>query len=180
MGFVAIVYEATLNSVVFTREPWLDYPDKLWKISIYRGVARVGMFMIWNGLYFFALRVEAGSNSLARTWFMTGLAAVCVLSMFVESFVMLSDHTLTSFGESWLPVKPLEGEPEPRGNPRRRLLQPLIYRTRSTAVTVRKFADFWFKEMDKFFGLTIFVFIFCLSLLPIATYANSVDLERNL
>ena len=42
---------------------------------------------------------------------MTGLAAVCVLSMFVESFVMLSDHTLTSFGESWLPVKPLEGEP---------------------------------------------------------------------
>jgi len=137
MGFVAIVYEATLNSVVFTREPWLDYPDKLWKISIYRGVARVGMFMIWNGLYFFALHVETGSNSLARTWFMTGLAAVCVLSMFVESFVMLSDHTLTSFGESWLPVKPLEGEPEPRGNPRRRLLQPFIYRTRSTAVTVR-------------------------------------------
>ena len=110
MGFVAIVYEATLNSVVFTREPWLDYPDKLWKISIYRGVARVGMFMIWNGLYFLALHGN-GSNSLARTWFMTGLAAVCVLSMFVESFVMLSDHTLTSFGESWLPVKPLEGEP---------------------------------------------------------------------
>ena len=59
MGFVAIVYEATLNSVVFTREPWLDYPDKLWKISIYRGVARVGMFMIWNGLYFLRY-VESG------------------------------------------------------------------------------------------------------------------------
>lgn len=169
MGFVAIVYEATLNSVVFKREPWLDYPDKLWKISIYRGVARVGMFIIWNGLYFFALHVDTGSNSLARTWFMTGLAAACVLSMFLESFVMLSDDTLTSFGESWLPVKPLDGEPEPRGNAARRLLQPFIYRTRSTAVTARKFADFWFKEMDKFFGLTIFVFIFCLSLLPVAT-----------
>ena len=33
----------------------------------------------------------------------------------------------------------------------------------------RGFSDFWYKEMDKLFGLIIFTIVFCMSLLPVAT-----------
>jgi hypothetical protein len=169
MGFVVFLYTSAMNSVVFARDAWLQFPDKLWKISVYRGLVRLGLFLVWNGLYFFALHVETGSNSLFRTWFMTGLGAWCVVAIFIEACSFVSDKSIITFGESWLPMKTVDGEPEPRGNGVRRALQPFVYRARRGLAAARGFSDFWYKEMDKFFGLIIFTILFFMSLLPVAT-----------
>jgi hypothetical protein len=169
MGFVVFLYTSAMNSVVFARDAWLQFPDKLWKISVYRGLVRLGLFLVWNGLYFFALHVETGSNSLFRTWFMTGLGAWCVVAIFIEACSFVSDKSIITFGESWLPMKTVDGEPDPRGNGVRRALQPFVYRARRGLAAARGFSDFWYKEMDKFFGLIIFTILFFMSLLPVAT-----------
>ena len=81
----------------------------------------------------------------------------------------MSDKSIITFGESWLPMKTVDGEPEPRGNGVRRALQPFVYRARRGLAAARGFSDFWYKEMDKFFGLIIFTILFFMSLLPVAT-----------
>jgi len=167
MGVIVMLYTATLRTSVFTREPWLKFPDKLWKISVYRGFVRLGLFLVWNGLYFFALHVETGTNSVFRTYFMTTLATICFTSVVVEGCALVGDKTIESFGEQWLPIVPAEGEPEPKSNRWRNAIRPLIFRSRRGFAYARVFGDFWYKEMDKVVGLLIFTMLFCLSLLPI-------------
>jgi len=167
MSAIVLLYTATLKTTVFSRELWLKFPDKLWKISVYRGLVRVGLFMIWNGLYFFALHVETGTNSVFRTYFMTMLATVCFVSIFVEGCSLVGDYAISSFGESWLPIAIAEGEPEPKSNVWRKRVRPLVYNARSGFAAARAFGDFWYKEMDKLNGVLIFTMLFCLSLLPV-------------
>lgn len=167
MGVIVILYTATLRTSVFTREPWLKFPDKLWKISVYRGFVRIGLFLVWNGLYFFALHVETGTNSVFRTYFMTTLATICFMSVVVEGCALVGDKAIESFGEQWLPIVPDEGEPEPKSNRWRNAIRPLIFRSRRGFAYARVIGDFWYKEMDKVVGLLIFTMLFCLSLLPI-------------
>jgi hypothetical protein len=81
----------------------------------------------------------------------------------------VSDSSIISFGESWLPIKTVDGETEPRGNGIRHVLQPFVYRARNGLATARGLSDFWYKEMDKLLGLIIFSAMFCMSLLPVAT-----------
>ena len=173
-AFVAFLYSYSLNSVVFDREPWLQFPDKLWKISVYRGCARLGLFLIWNGLYFFVLHVDSGSNSVRRTWFMTGLGSIAIIAICIEACVLLSDRSLTTFGERWLPIKTVDGEPEPRGNQVRRMVSPIVFGIRHGLVVARSFADFWYKELDKLMGVLIFSMISVLSLLPVATMQTAL------
>lgn len=167
MSLILALYTATLKTVVFSREAWLKFPDKLWKISVYRGLARIGLFMIWTGFYFYALHVETGSNTVFRTYFMTTLASVCFIAIIIEGCSLISDASLVSFGESWLPIEPTDGNPEPSSNVWRRRIRPIVYNARSGFSNARAFADFWYKEMDKFAGLLIFIMLFALSLLPI-------------
>jgi len=173
-SFVAFLYSYILNSSAFDREPWLQFPDKLWKISVYRGFARLGIFLIWNGLYFFVLHADSGTNSVSRTWFMTGLGSIAVVAMFIEACVLLSDRSLNTFGEHWLPIKTVDGEPEPRSNQARRLATPIVFSIRHGLVLARAFADFWYKELDKLMGILIFAMISLLSLLPVATMQTAL------
>ena len=159
MAFTATLYAMALSSDVFSRERWLEFPNQLWKISVYRGLVRFGTFMVWNGLYFFALHQEGGSNTLERTWFMTTLGACCAISIVVEAWLLLSDKTVTSFGESMLT----------KGEESAFWRRAFVYRTRALLSHARGIADFWFKELDKLMGFMIFTILTLLSLLPVAT-----------
>ena len=173
-GSVAFLYMYAMNSVFFVREPWLKFPDKLWKISFYRGLVRLGLFLIWNGLYFYALHVDTGNYSMRRTWFMTGLGSTAVTSLIIEACVMLSDRTVTSFGERFLPIQTADGEAEPRLNALRRIASPFVYGARRKLLQARDAADFWYKELDKLMGCIIFMMISILSLFPVTTMQTAL------
>jgi len=159
MTFTCTLYGMALSSEVFSRERWLEFPNQLWKISVYRGLVRFGTFMVWNGLYFFALHQEGGSNTPERTWFMTTLSACCAISIAIEALSLLSDKTVTSFGESML----TNGEESSFWR------RSFVYRSRALLSHARSVADFWFKELDKLMGFMIFTLLTLLSLLPVAT-----------
>ena len=87
---------------------------------------------------------------------------------------MIGDRDVDHVGGRFMPLPdPEEGEPPPR-TWKHRLVVPAVTATRSWLGRLRRFADFWFKELDKLVGGAIFLILFCLSLMPVAAMQTSL------
>lgn len=170
MMAVCVAYYIALRSKALARGPWLAFPEQLWKLSVYRGVVRLMLALLWFGFYAIFMYDEVEGVSSGRTLLMTLLGSAAWISVVIESWVMIGNRDINHvFDFVMPPPPPLEGEERPPPTWRDRFAKPAILFLRSWLQRLRDFADFWFCEQDKMIGGIIFGILFVLSLLPIAT-----------
>ena len=46
-----VLYYIALRSKALVRGPWLAFPEQLWKLSVYRGIVRFMIVLMWLGFY---------------------------------------------------------------------------------------------------------------------------------
>jgi len=169
---LAAVYYLAMRSKTLARGRWLAFPERLWKLSVYRGLVRVAMLTTWVGCYAVFSYDESfhSRQDASRTFVMTVLGCVSIASLLVESWVMIGDRDIEHVFD-WL--TPLQNRHGP-SHWRSIFAQPLVMTLRHLLLRLRNFADFWYCEMDKACGAVIFALLFALSLLPIASLQSAL------
>ena len=169
---LAAVYYLAMRSKTLARGRWLAFPERLWKLSVYRGLVRVAMLTTWVGCYAVFSYDESfhSRQDASRTFVMTILGCVSIASLLVESWVMIGNRDIEHVFD-WL--TPLQNRHGP-SHWRSIFAQPLVMTLRHLLLRLRNFADFWYCEMDKACGAVIFALLFALSLLPIASLQSAL------
>ena len=169
---LAAVYYLAMRSKTLARGRWLAFPERLWKLSVYRGLVRVAMLTTWVGCYAVFSYDESfhSRQDASRTFVMTVLGCVSIASLLVESWVMIGNRDIEHVFD-WL--TPLQNRHGPN-HWRSIFAQPLVMTLRHLLLRLRNFADFWYCEMDKACGAVIFALLFALSLLPIASLQSAL------
>ena len=165
-----VLYYIALRSKALARGPWLAFPEHLWKLSVYRGIVRVMIVLMWLGFYAVFMYDAVEGVSSSRTLVMTAMGCVAIISCVIEMWVMIGRRDI-DHGFDFLmppPDPPDAAEPLPR-TWRHRYAKPAVLFYRGWLVRLRNFADFWYCEMDKMCGAIIFGILFVMSLLPIAS-----------
>jgi len=140
-------------------------PDELWKISVIRGGVRFAFVILWIGLYGALLYEHVPNLWVFRQLFYATVAAICVNSVIIESFILIGNYQIENSLDFLLKTGlDAEGNPIQQSGWKPRV----AYGYRNSLQMCRDYGDFWYKEMDKFLGGCIFGFLFFLSLLPVA------------
>ncbi len=169
MMVVAVLYYVALRSKALARGRWLAFPEQLWKLSVYRGVVRVMLGLMWLGFYAAFMYDDVDGVSSSRTLLMTVMGCVALISCVIEAWVMIGNRDIDHMFDFLMPPPEASPEAEKRSTWRRAYAKPAVLAFRGWLKKLRDFADFWFCELDKLCGAVIFGILFCLSLLPIAT-----------
>jgi hypothetical protein len=169
MMVVAVLYYVALRSKALARGRWLAFPEQLWKLSVYRGVVRVMLGLMWLGFYAAFMYDDVDGVSSSRTLLMTVMGCVALISCVIEAWVMIGNRDIDHMFDFLMPPPAASPEAEKESTWRRAYAKPAVLAFRGWLKKLRDFADFWFCELDKLCGAVIFGILFCLSLLPIAT-----------
>ena len=169
---VAAIYYLAMRSETLARGRWLAFPEQLWKLSVYRGLARVAMALVWVGCYAVFSYDESfhSKQDASRTFVMTILGCVAIASLLIESWVMIGNRDVEHVFDWLMPRPSAHGE----SHWRYVFAKPLVMLLRHALLRLRNFADFWYCEMDKACGAVIFALLFALSLLPVASLQSAL------
>ena len=169
---VAAIYYLAMRSETLARGRWLAFPEQLWKLSVYRGLARVATALVWVGCYAVFSYDESfhSKQDASRTFVMTILGCVAIASLLIESWVMIGNRDVEHVFDWLMPRPSAHGE----SHWRYVFAKPLVMLLRHALLRLRNFADFWYCEMDKACGAVIFALLFALSLLPVASLQSAL------
>ena len=99
-----VLYYIALRSKALVRGPWLAFPEQLWKLSVYRGIVRFMIVLMWLGFYAVFMYDAVEGVSSTRTLMMTLMGCVAIISCLMELWVMIGkrdiDHAFDFFDAS--------------------------------------------------------------------------------
>lgn len=164
-GVLMMFQKFLFSTRLLDREHRKMQPDELWKISVIRGGVRFAFVILWIGLYGAMVYEHVPNLWVFRQLFYATIAAICINSVIIESFILIGNYQIENSLEFMLKTGlDAEGNPIQQSGWKPRV----AYGYRNALQVCRDYGDFWYKEMDKFLGGCIFGFLFFLSLLPVA------------